>query len=280
MSKEQGRAVMNLKEAHRDFTVRIMTIAHLDPSPYDVPSISATPSPGVNNLLVHNSLFEYAARYWMVHFCQSSMFKTEGTLALPSEFKKNFPNSVLLATVEGWEWMTSFVYPDPLQMHTTALQVRRETVGGEAMSVLQSLINIATASQRQNDWAEASNYFYRASNLSRTILGMSSSVTSGCASLCMECARSSTGEHGVNVTSRTAEMLAVLLESSMHQCGPKSDHVIKNQQALADFHMDTVSIISLVISTPARYCSIFLPSHLLFIVGERRDSNHFDDLSG
>ena len=238
----QGRWLLPSKDAHRDFIVRLLTLARLDPPLYDTPTLNfQASSPGTDALLMNNSLFEYAARYWMVHFYRSSMYKAGEDIALPSDFKRNFPSSVYLAIVEGKEWETSFITPQPYEMHTTALRVRRESLGDEALPVLQSLVNVATKLQLDGDRPGASMYFYQASVLSQKLLGLSNAVTSGCASSYINCAGSSASGASKDIASRMGEILKILLEASKHQCGSKSDHVVKYQQALGDFYMDTVS---------------------------------------
>ncbi|KAL8823618.1 MAG: hypothetical protein Q9191_005696 [Dirinaria sp. TL-2023a] len=236
----QGRWLLPLKDAHRDFTSRLLTLARLDPPPYDTPTLDLqAPLPGTDTLLISNGLFEYAARYWMVHFYRSSLYKEGEDITLPADFKKSFSNSVYLAVVEGKVWEISFLTPQPHEMHTTALQVRREALGDEALPVLQSLVNVATALQSNGDRSGASTYFYQASVLSQKLLGLSSALTSGCASSYINCAGSYARGASRNTVSRTGKMLKLLLEASKHQCGSKSDHVIKYQQALGDFYMDT-----------------------------------------
>ena len=238
----QGRWLLPLKDAHRDFTVRLLTLARLDPPLYDTPTFNIpTVSSGIDELLIGNSLFEYTARYWMVHLYRSSMFKSRDDIALSPEFKKNFSSSVFLAIVEGTEWKTNSLTPDPRDMHITALQIRRDALGGEALSVLQTLLNIANTLQSNEDRARASTYFYQASVLSQTLLGLSSTVTSGCASSYIDCAGSSASRASEDISSQKGEMLKLVLESSKHQCGSRSDHVIKHQQALGDFYMESVS---------------------------------------
>ena len=103
---------------------------------------------GLNEVFKVDSLFEYAARYWMVHFYRSSLYKASGgEIALPAEFKKTFPSMVIVPVAEGIVWDSSFITPNPVEMHKLALQVRREVLNEQSEPVLQSLINVALSVQ-------------------------------------------------------------------------------------------------------------------------------------
>ena len=234
----QGRILMPLKDAHRDFTSRLLKTARPESRLFDAPTMNLTHSPALSEVFKADSLFEYAARYWVVHFHRSSMYKANSDLALPTEFKKSFPSVVILAVVEGIVWEPSSINPSPIEMHILALKIRREALNDQSLSVLQSIINIALTLQRTSDQEEASGYFYQASLLSQTLLGMSSTITSACATLYLASAGPITGIGRSEAANRKERMLKVLLETSSHQYGRRSEQFIKYQAALSELYMD------------------------------------------
>lgn len=168
------------------------------------------------------------------------MYRPNGDLALPTDFKKAFPTLVILPIAEGTVWDgSSPVSPDPIQMHKLALEVRLETLNNQSAPVLQSLLNVAQILQRSPHPAEASRYFYQASLLSQTLLGASSSISRTC-SMSYLATEGSTYEIGnSHRVSRTEKILKLLLESSRLQYGSNSEDFIKYQTELVQLYTET-----------------------------------------
>lgn len=84
----QSRILSPPKDAHRDLTSRMLKTLRTDSQLSDAPTMDLTLSPALSEVFRADSLFEYAARYWTVHFYSSSMYKSNGELALSTEFKR------------------------------------------------------------------------------------------------------------------------------------------------------------------------------------------------
>ena len=282
----QGRGLMPPNEAHSDITMRLLTLARSDNTIYQLPTMSVSSFDG---LQASDSIFEYTAESWLIHFCRSSMYNTDKDLIVPSAIKKTFPESSLLPALEAKVWVMTDLTPDPLNMHRyvfseitfvcetfsiisqclanhgntnetnrVALQIRRAALGSGSRSVLQSTINLATRLAWKSEYAEASLHFYEAAKLSQHLLGMSSDVTSGCARNFMDCDRytagvrspSQPGDTSLSRSGYKEDMLKLLVDTSRHQCGAKSDHVIKYQEALGDLYIGKVSHMIRALSPP------------------------------
>jgi len=259
----QGRILSPPRDAHRDFTSRMLKTLRTDSRLSDSPTMDLTQSPALSELFRTDSLFEYAARYWIVHFYNSSMYKTNGELALSTEFKKNFPVAVTLPVAEGVVWEPSFAGLDPVEKHMLALRIRRAALDDKSPAVLQSLLNTALVLQRKGE-AEAGKYFYQASLISQNVLSLSHTITSTCAvqflasaeqtaaeqtaaeqtaaeqTAAEQTAGEQTASKGRSDTAHFKEqMLKTLIEASSQEHGSKSEQRMQYQMALSELYIKT-----------------------------------------
>ena len=121
----QGKILMPLKDAHRDFLLRLLRTVHPNDQLLNAPTMDQASSTALAEAFKMDSLFGYAARYWIIHFHQSSLRKDNGDLVLSPESKKSFPSTVALPIAEGAIWEASPFGLDLAKMHTLALQIRR-----------------------------------------------------------------------------------------------------------------------------------------------------------
>ena len=233
----QGRILSPLKDAHRDFTLRMLKALRTDSRLSDSPTMDLTQSDALSELFRADSLFEYAARYWIVHFYNSSMYKLNGELALPTEFKKSFPVAVTLSVAEGVVWEPSFAGLDPIEKHTLALRIRRAALDDKSPALLQSLLNTALVLQRKGDKAEAGKYFYQATLISQNVLSLSSTITSTCAAEYLASAEQTAEKGGSETAHFKEQMLKTLIEASGQEHGSNSEQRIKYQMALSELYI-------------------------------------------
>ncbi|KAL8786241.1 MAG: hypothetical protein Q9195_008297 [Heterodermia aff. obscurata] len=241
----QGRGLMLPKDANCDPTLRLLKVARIESATYDIPMMNVS-SFDPTELLGSQSILAYTAQYWLVHFCRSSMYNPDQDFIVPSAIKKNFPDTALLPALEGKFWKSTDLTPDTLDMTQMALQIRCEAVGSQSLPVLQTRINLAMQLESSSDFAQASLHWYEAAKVSQKFLGLSSDVTSGCASHYMDCVGRIQKVSSARRLGYQEEMLRLLVETSRHQCGGKSDHVIKYQQALGEFFINTQDVTSAI----------------------------------
>lgn len=235
----QGRMLPPLKDAHRDFTSRMLKTLRNDSRLSDTPTMDLTQSLALSEVFRADSLFEYAARYWIVHFHNSSMYKINGELALPTEFKKSFPDAVALSIAEGVFWEPSFVGLDLSEKHILALRIRRAALDDKSPAVLQSLLNTALVLQRTGNKAEAGKYFYQATLISQNVLSSSTAITSTCAAEYLASAEQTAEKGGSETAHFKEQMLKSLIEASSQEYGSNSEQRIKYQMALSELYIAT-----------------------------------------
>lgn len=230
----QSRILSPPKDAHRDLTSRMLKTLRTNPELSDTPTMDLTLSPALSEVFRADSLFEYAARYWTLHFENSSMYKANGELALSTEFKRSFPTTVTLPVAEGVVSQSCFAGLDPVDNHMLALRIRRAALHDKSPAVLQSLLNTALVLQRKADKPEAGKYFYQASLLSQDVLGMSSNITSTCATQYLASVDQTADRGRSEVAVFKEQMLKTLIEASRQEHGSKSEQCIKYQMALSE----------------------------------------------
>ncbi|MGI4814088.1 MAG: tetratricopeptide repeat protein, partial [Janthinobacterium lividum] len=234
----RGEILLPLKDAHCDFTLRLLALVSSGTHQHHDPTFDDLEFHTVEKLFHAQDLLGYAARYWPIHFTRSSLQNQENVLDLPLEFSTVFPASTLFSILERMCWMTQTLMPDTTVMHSLALRIRREVFGDKHESVLQSLINLATAHMGLSQEAEASVYFFQASILSQDVFGKSSIITSTCADFYLSCTEPIPDGTSDDVLTCRQDMLKILIEACKSQCGKNSEDVSKYQRALGCLYMD------------------------------------------
>ena len=130
-------AQIPLHQAQVDLLVRILTFIKIRLNRHNSPSFDALEPRTLTDCFQKYSVLEYAVRYWPVHFLHSPMNKPDGTNEYTSDFKSNFPNSVLLVLLERSCWEFQHSTKRALEMHTMTLTIRRNLFGERDESVLQ-----------------------------------------------------------------------------------------------------------------------------------------------
>lgn len=233
-----GKSVLSLQDAHRDLTYRCLayTNAHMTKSTeckVDVLELAT-----VDQLFEKHHLLEYTARYWTNHFHNSTMFHSNGTYDLTSEFQRSFAGSVLLAQIEGACWESQTSVTEAIKMHQIALSVRKAVLTETHEAVLQSLFIIARTYEKASRTIEASSYYYEACRLSQTIIGKHSIFTTTCAESYVSCTSSVTTTTRTEITTRREEMLQVVIESHKHNHGFSSEETIRYSKVLAQLYAE------------------------------------------
>lgn len=167
------------------------------------------------------------------------MYKHNGELALPTEFKKSFPDAVTLSVAEGVVWEPSFAGLDLVEKHILALRIRRAALDDKSPAVLQSLLNTALVLQRKGNKAEAGKYFYQATLISQNVPSLSSTITSTCAAEYLANAEQTAEKGGPETAHFKEQMLKILIEASSQGSGSNSEQRIKYQMAMSELYVAT-----------------------------------------
>ena len=240
---KNGKALISLQDAHRDLTYRCLAYANSHLTKRTECKLNVLDSGTIDHLFETHHLLEYTTRYWISHFRSSSMHQSSEKHDLTAEFRRYFTRSVFLVQIEDACWESQFPPSEVLQMHQLALNIRKTILGETHEAVLQSLITIARTYERVFRTMEASNYYYQASILSQTILGIYGIITTTCAERYITCTSSITTTTRTEITNRREEMLKVVIKSHKHHHGHSSEEMIRYSKLLAQLYTEIEEIV-------------------------------------
>ena len=182
-----GKKLLNAKSAQSDLAIRILAYSRICLRKKYEPTFEYFDMVDVDELFQRHLLLEYAVRYWISHFKNSSMHRNTGTFEFSAEFKTIFPSSTQFAIIEWtcWEPQTSAF--EALRMHDLSLRIRQDIFSEKHESVLQTLITCGILHRKLSHTIEAGQSFHRASSIGRAILHKHSTVTIACATHFLEC---------------------------------------------------------------------------------------------
>ncbi|KAI9768306.1 MAG: hypothetical protein M1840_004914 [Geoglossum simile] len=204
-----SKSLLPVAEAHKELTTRILAYARVALEEYHYePNIDCkwdTSNNGtINNLLRKHPLLEYTTRYWVGHFSKSAMYdKSKGKHNCSREFRSCFPDSSLLALIEGKLWKTQTSSREAIWRHALALEVRKAIHGETHKSIVQCQINLARIHSKCSSHVAASACYFDAWQTSRTISGEKSSLAISCAKSYVGCTKSYSATTHSEVTTRT-----------------------------------------------------------------------------
>ncbi|KAE8140501.1 hypothetical protein BDV38DRAFT_280001 [Aspergillus pseudotamarii] len=244
----KGRLPLTMKEAHSDLLIRLLAYVKLNVT--DEVEVSTTPlsQSAQHRYFDQYQLLEYAARYWTLHFRSSQMNEKErDSFKVTNLFKRSFPDSVLLALLEGGCHQLQYLPYQVQELQAFSVQLRRQLLPDLSLPLLQSLINAAQTSQ-QLESIDAIDYSYEAWRKSRSLLGSRNVVTRFSAEIFIDAAAKKDCRQEAFLRQKE-EILEYLLQASKEEVGFSNDMTIQYTQMLLDHyatskHKDSVRRLS------------------------------------
>ena len=226
------------KEAQTIFTTIILAYCKVHLTKSYQPSFERVDMVDVDNMFHKYFLLEYAVRNWTLHFKLSSMRTEKGSFELSQHFKSIFPSSNRFATLEWTCWESQTSSFEAIEMHDLALRVRRDVFTEKHESVLQTLITCGLLHKGVSNVTEASTCFYKAWQISESILRKHSTITTSCATTYLTVTESIKFTSRTLVTTHKEELLKYTIVACKHQYGKTSDTVIRYYKQLAQLYVD------------------------------------------
>lgn len=170
---------LTLKDAHNHIVLR--SLAYLKICFHNCnaePDITVTYDSG--DLIKKHRFFEYAARYWIVHYKSSTMWNAGGKYKFSDrdEFKTCFPATTTLALIEGSWWELQTCASEAFEMHQLALELRKACFGERSKVVIQCYLNLGKTYSTRSSSCE---YYFKAWELTKMVCGEHHEVTRRCA---------------------------------------------------------------------------------------------------
>ncbi|KAE8379000.1 hypothetical protein BDV26DRAFT_280639 [Aspergillus bertholletiae] len=232
----KGKLPLTMKEAHSDLLTRLLAYVKLNVT--DEIEISTTPlSESVQNRYFDQyQLLEYTARYWTLHFRSSQMNeKARDSFKVTNLFKRSFPDSVLLALLEGGCHQLQYMPLQVQELQAFSVQLRRQLLPDSSPSLLQSLINAAKCSQRLES-VDTVDYSYEAWRKSSALLGPRNTVTRFSAEIFIDDVTQRGSRHDAFFLHHKEEILEYLLQASKEELGFSHSVTIKYTRMLLDHY--------------------------------------------
>ncbi|KAJ1705032.1 hypothetical protein NYO67_12811 [Aspergillus flavus] len=231
----KGKLPLTMKEAHSDLLTRLLAYVKLSVTDEVEVSTTSLSQSAQHRYFDQYHLLEYAARYWTLHFRSSQMNEKErDSFKVTNLFKRSFPDSVLLALLEGGCNQLQYLPYQVQELQAFSVQLRRQLLPDLSLSLLQSLINAAQTSQQLESF-DAIDYSYEAWRKSSSLLGSRSIVTKFSAEIFIDAASQRDSKHEAFLHHKE-EILEYLLQASKEELGFSNDMTIKYTQMLLDHY--------------------------------------------
>lgn len=234
----EGKRLRNKRDAQTELTMRLLAYCHFHLTKINDPTFDMMEDSDIQKLFTKFALLDYVVSNWLYHFRSSSLYQTNGSLQLTSEFKSIFPASSQLPLLEYGCWDAAATSTHITHSYDLALRIRQEVLTQNHRSVLQGLIVCGNALRNRGQVAEAGAYFYRASKVSQQVLRKRHTFTIHCSTTFLTVIES------LKITSRSEtatmkeETLIYIIETYKHQHGKTHDLVIRYYKTLAQLYVD------------------------------------------
>jgi tetratricopeptide (TPR) repeat protein len=217
-SNKNTKLVIDPKEAHKELTLRCLAhvkvhLQHDDIEPqadlYDTKEMALA--------FKKHHLFEYATRYWVIHFRASSLFdKNNGTLHLSALFKNAFPSTIRLALFEGSCLARQYIAIEGEKLQNLAYKIRKTLFGEHTTAVLQSLLLELRICKNFKSALVLTEYAYDAWKISHRS-GCSATVVQALAEAFIEYSITLSVTQHSDFCTRKEEILEYLIEIYQHE---------------------------------------------------------------
>ncbi|KAL4976879.1 hypothetical protein BDW66DRAFT_133979 [Aspergillus desertorum] len=224
----QGKLVPSLKDRHTDLLTRLLvyikttiTEQHEQHEPSSLPYLDHHET---SMLLNKYPLLEFALRYWVSVFRQTTVFTKDGEPAASKEIAKLLPTSTTVVRLFR-SVLDNVSTPYLVTFQTSITNVYRTILTREHVATLQAIISLATL-LRQANRPETLTLFYEAAILSQKLLTTRHIVTQQMVTTFLEISTESVTETKTDIMIKREEMLQILVQCYKIHYGSTSEKVI------------------------------------------------------
>jgi hypothetical protein len=238
----QIQGLPSRQPANTDLAIRCMAYARLCLADRMVPSQEHLSRDVMLGMFQKHECLEYVARYWVVHFQNSTLWGKGGKHALTNDFKRCFSTSTTLAVLEYTCWETQWSISEAVSRHEVALSVRRLLAGDAKECLLQTMISLAHGYQRLHKLEMACGIFYEAYKVGHGMFGTSSHLVAFLAMGYIDCHGTVTIIKGSEVAIRREELLIYLMKFCKHAHGASDGITIKYTRLLVQYYLNIKAV--------------------------------------
>ncbi|KAL4917335.1 hypothetical protein BDW62DRAFT_211211 [Aspergillus aurantiobrunneus] len=237
-SFSQGQLIASVKDRHTDLVTRLLVYIKTNVTEQHEPSsLTSLDDHDAAALLDKHPLLEFALRYWVSIFRQSTVFTKYGETTASKEIAKVLPTSITAVRLLRYV-LDNVSTPDLVTLRTSLTNICRTVLTTENVTTLQAIITLATL-LRNVTGTVSSTLFYNAAMLSQKLLTIRHIVAIQMVTIFLELTTESITESKTDIMVKREKMLLVLVECYKIHHGKTSERVISILQQLVD-HYRTV----------------------------------------
>ncbi|OKL61378.1 hypothetical protein UA08_03701 [Talaromyces atroroseus] len=267
----KGKLLPNIKDRHSDLLRRLFVYSRFAINEDREPSLTSLDQFETTKLIDKHVLLEFALRYWVSHFRQTTAFIKDGEVGAAKEFGKLLPTTTTFFLLQQTIWEHKPI-PVLLPWYTTVTTLTRNILTPNHLATLQSIITLALFYRQIKLYPEAGNLLYEATAISRTVLNPQHIITSQVASLFLEVTAETITETKTEIMTRREEILVLLVEAYKAHYGVTSEIVISTLTQLAEHYQ--------LVKEETKAREIFLSLRTATIKQYGADSQEARDING
>ncbi|KAL4953776.1 hypothetical protein BDW69DRAFT_150925 [Aspergillus filifer] len=234
----QGKLTPTIKDRHADLVTRLLIYVKTNITEQQEPSSLPTLDyHDKTTLLNKNPLLDFALRYWIPTFRQTTIYTKDGEPSASKNIAKVLPTSTtvvrLLRSV-----LDNVSLPNLLTFQTTVAHIYRAVLTTEDVTTLQTIIILATLF-RQVHHPDTLSVFYESSILSQKLLTARHIVTMQMVTTFLDLTTENITETKTDIMVKREELLYVLVECYKVHYGKTSQKVVSVLQTLAEHYRKT-----------------------------------------
>jgi tetratricopeptide (TPR) repeat protein len=234
----------NSKETHHELVLRCLAFVKTRILTDAEPTYECMKIQAIHDLFDRYELLEYCAMYWTTHFRSSSLYENDGKHKLSAHFRACFPNSNILALVEGSCSLWQFGARKTKSLRLLAYTTRKMVFGQRSVSVFQSLMHVVRicygldledVGDREEERKELWAFSFEAWNLSTLMADVGVALV--CAKIFIQTLTITITKRAMIATQKE-QVLKFIIDKYKHSHGASHLLTIKHTRILAELYVN------------------------------------------
>ncbi|KAL4807437.1 hypothetical protein BDV18DRAFT_158655 [Aspergillus unguis] len=231
----QGKLIPSVKDRHFDLVTRLLVYIKTKITDQQEPSsLPSLDYHDTNTLVDKYPLLDFALRYWIPTFRQTTVFTKDGESPAAKEITKLVPTSTTVVRLLR-SIVDNVATPYLVTLLTTVTNVYRTILTTDNVTTLQSIITLATVF-RQVNHPDTFTLFYDAAVLSQKLLTTKHIVTQQMVTIFLDLTTNSITDSRTDIMVKREELLQVLVECYKIHYGKTSERVVTVLQQLVEHY--------------------------------------------
>ncbi|KAK2736384.1 hypothetical protein FQN55_001680 [Onygenales sp. PD_40] len=231
----RGNLIPTIKDQHADLVIRLLIYIKTTVTEQRETSLTPLEHHDTDRLLNKYPLLDFAIRYWILHFKQTSVFLQNGVAPAAKEITNVFPTSTTISLLESAVW-ERIPTPELLSYQTIVTGVAQEILPPNSVMTLQYIIFLAQFYRRVDRITDAIPLFHQAATVSRTLLTTRHIVTMQMATTFIELTVGKITDSKTDIMTNREEILLLLVDCYKVHYGETSENVLTIYSQLVEHY--------------------------------------------